>query len=613
MSNDVVIRVRVKEDARDGFAAVGQHAEAEGQKSGEKFTSRFGTVMGRMAQLLSEPLKKAGQQIGEQIGEHGGKNFVTRFSSVMSSSRSKFSELGKTIGEHMSTTLSRSVSDSVTAGVRDSNGRLRDSRGRFISGAGSGGAGGDGDSTRGSRGGKGGDGGKADVDVDVDKQSILSRFADWGKEAAASFKESFTAGLTSFFSGDLISLLVKLLAGAAIAPLIASPLAAAINSAILLALGGGVIALGVVAAFKDPRIKGAADELKDRLGKLFEKFGGPFKGPVANFLEKLNDFITKMTPNFEHLAGVMGPLADRLGSGIIGMLQNMLPGLIDALEGSAPVIKVLADRLPDIGQALGDFFRLIAENGDDAALFFNDLITVITKVIYWTGRLISGLTEFYSMVRRVVKGAVDLFSDLWDAIHNGTDAAKTTFLNFGSYVINVFGRLLTAAIAAFGWVPGLAGKLGAAKASFADARKGINAELAKIKDKTVTIRMRTFGLAGANAAVGVAQQLALMGYASGGIVGQMPSVGQAASGGIRGGLTLVGERGPELMDVAPGSRVYSNGDSQRMAAGAGTEDLAVEVSWAGSSDPLVNGIMEGLRFKIGRKFGGNVQGALGRA
>lgn len=50
--------------------------------------------------------------------------------------------------------------------------------------------------------------------------------------------------------------------------------------------------------------------------------------------------------------------------------------------------------------------------------------------------------------------------------------------------------------------------------------------------------------------------------ASGGIVG-------AAGGGARSGLTLVGEQGPELVRVPYGSRVYSNPDSRRMAAGWG--------------------------------------------
>jgi hypothetical protein len=55
---------------------------------------------------------------------------------------------------------------------------------------------------------------------------------------------------------------------------------------------------------------------------------------------------------------------------------------------------------------------------------------------------------------------------------------------------------------------------------------------------------------------------AITGKASGGIVGA------AASGGIRGSLTWVGEQGPELLDLPAGSRVWSNPDSRRKLAEA---------------------------------------------
>lgn len=60
---------------------------------------------------------------------------------------------------------------------------------------------------------------------------------------------------------------------------------------------------------------------------------------------------------------------------------------------------------------------------------------------------------------------------------------------------------------------------------------------------------------------------AVRGIATGGVAGSQP--GRAASGGIRSNMTWVGEHGPELLSLPPGSRVYSNPDSQRMAAQSG--------------------------------------------
>ncbi|BBC35295.1 hypothetical protein SGFS_065890 [Streptomyces graminofaciens] len=53
-------------------------------------------------------------------------------------------------------------------------------------------------------------------------------------------------------------------------------------------------------------------------------------------------------------------------------------------------------------------------------------------------------------------------------------------------------------------------------------------------------------------------------------------VGAAASGGLRGGLTWVGEHEPELVDLPVGSRVRSGPDSRRIAAAA-----------AGSGQPII--------------------------
>lgn len=590
MANDVIIRVRVKEDTRDGFAALGKHAAAQGEKAGDGFAQHFGVSIEKMTNRIQEPLKKAGTAIGERLGKNTGASFVTNFSQHVTSNQSKFTEIGQRIGGSVGDSISRSVSESTSRGIREGVDRSRGTiyrSGNVTSGSRSSSTT---DHVRGARGGKGGD---ANVDVDVDKQSLLSRLADWGKQGAASFWESFSGGLSNFFSGDLITTLVKGAGILAIAPLIAAPVSAAVSAGILAALGTGAIAAGVVAAFKDPRIAAAGTELKDRLSKLFARFGEPFRGPVANFLEKLNQFVTTMIPNFDHLGKVLAPVADKLGSGIIGMLQNLLPGLIDGIENAAPVVEVLAKRLPDIGQALGDFFREIGENGDDAATFFNDLISVVIKLIDWLGKLIGFFTRLYGGIRDFVSGALK-------AIYN-----------FGQTVLGWFARILDAGVAAFGWLPGIGAKLRTAKAQFADARKDINAELQKIKDRDVKIRIRTFGLAAGNAAVSIAEKLAGLGYASGGIVGQLPQIGQAATGGVRGGLTLVGERGPELADLSPGSRVYSNGDSMRMMAGAGGSDV-LQVEFAGSSDPLVNALFERLQFKIGRRYFGSAQAGFGR-
>ena len=77
--------------------------------------------------------------------------------------------------------------------------------------------------------------------------------------------------------------------------------------------------------------------------------------------------------------------------------------------------------------------------------------------------------------------------------------------------------------------------------------------------------------------------------ATGGIVG---GIGAAASGGVRGSWTWVGEHGPELLPLSPGTHVMSAPDSQRIAAEAmqgasGSAGGALELSVAEGSDSAV--------------------------
>ena len=65
-----------------------------------------------------------------------------------------------------------------------------------------------------------------------------------------------------------------------------------------------------------------------------------------------------------------------------------------------------------------------------------------------------------------------------------------------------------------------------------------------------------------------------------------------SSGGITGsGLSIVGERGPELVRLPTGSRVYSNADSKRMLGGSGGNTINVHVNGrVGASDAEIRDI-----------------------
>lgn len=100
-----------------------------------------------------------------------------------------------------------------------------------------------------------------------------------------------------------------------------------------------------------------------------------------------------------------------------------------------------------------------------------------------------------------------------------------------------------------------------------------------------------------------------IGYASGGIVGH------AASGGMRNGLTVVGEMGPELVRLPQGSQVYPTGVTPGYAnqggggGWGGDVNVVFQSQGQGSFDRFM---LEWVRNTVRVKGGGDVQKAFGK-
>ena len=93
-----------------------------------------------------------------------------------------------------------------------------------------------------------------------------------------------------------------------------------------------------------------------------------------------------------------------------------------------------------------------------------------------------------------------------------------------------------------------------------------------------------------------------------------PHVDYLARGGITGaGLTMINERGPELVKLPSGSQVMTHGDSMRALDGMGGGGrLALDVKVDRTTERgLIDALFGMLRFEIGNRYGGDVQRALG--
>lgn len=469
--------------------------------------------------------KAIGTSFSERISQTIRTTLTEKLSGRLLSAGGPAESVGRSLGDRIGETAATRITEKIS--VRQSL------LSRLMGSSSDGGDGG--------RGGRGGEGGNARVTVDVDKQSLLSRLFSAGKEGAARFADGFRSTVGNLFSGDIVSIIVKALVAGLAGITFAGPLGGAITSAVGLAFGGGAIALGIAGAFKDPRIQKAAKSMLDQVKTLFNEYSSNFRGVVEDFFAPSNrsnggliGVLDQIRPMVQQLGRDLAPVAQHLSDGIIGFLQNAMPPLIRAVTNSRPIIDALADKLPKLGDHVGKFFEKITNGSDDAAVFLKDLIDVFIWLLDVIGTMILGAAHMYAVFRRTLAGIVDAAADAAEAF------AK-----------------------AFGWVPGLGPKLDSAAKKTREFSNKMNNNLNTIdRDLEIKIRFRVLGQSAASAALRTATILASLGYAHGGIVG-------AATGGLHSGLRMVGEHGPELLELPPGTRVNSNADTERIMGGAG--------------------------------------------
>jgi hypothetical protein len=104
----------------------------------------------------------------------------------------------------------------------------------------------------------------------------------------------------------------------------------------------------------------------------------------------------------------------------------------------------------------------------------------------------------------------------------------------------------------------------------------------------------------------------ILGTTWGGGSWSTPNVPFLARGGLASGMALVGERGPELVNLPNGSMVRSTEDSARLlggGGGGGAKYLNLDVHLGGSSVGRI--VVDLVRGEV-RRQGGNVQATLGQ-
>jgi hypothetical protein len=237
---------------------------------------------------------------------------------------------------------------------------------------------------------------------------IADPVADAGKAAGT----SLISGLAEAFktgSAALKGAAAPVLAGVVIA---ATPaIGAAIGAAVLTGVGAAGIGAGIAAAAQDPQVQEAAIGLGESLKEAFAQSASGFTAPLLGAFEILGDAGRQFAAQLN--LSTLAPLVTTLAKGFAGLGQNLLPGLNKALEASKPLLRVLANELPEIGSALSDFFSSISEESDGATMFLASLLRGLEGTIRTAGDVISFLSGIYEWT---VKATAEITGFLEDAL-----------------------------------------------------------------------------------------------------------------------------------------------------------------------------------------------------
>lgn len=210
--------------------------------------------------------------------------------------------------------------------------------------------------------------------------------------------------------------------------------------------------------------------LKDAAGPLIQ----PAITAIGIFEKAADRIIPKLGKMFAQLdsSGAIQALA----TGLVGLVENALPGMMKLVEASGPFLVSLGPGLEELGAGIGFFAEQIALAGPDAQVFFRDLLGFLAGQIAMWGTIIrflskayTGMRNFFTSIPGWVTGAAGAVRGWWDALW----ARGVSVVNWlqalpgriGGFIGGVASNVVARGAAVLGWFQALPGRIGSFLAS----------------------------------------------------------------------------------------------------------------------------------------------------
>lgn len=244
---------------------------------------------------------------------------------------------------------------------------------------------------------------------------------------------------------------------------------AAISSAILLALTGGVLAAGIASAFKDDKLAASFEPLKAKATEAFEDFGKPFIEPLYRAIQTFEELIDDLKPFTDKIGEAVAPLIDKIAPAVADFIKNVMPGLTEAIIAGIPLFETLAEHAPGLGKTLSEFFEKVAEVAPAANEFLDDALQVVGWLIEQFGDWIIKTGILYLAMKNFFRNLKNWGKDFWDWLKGLPGRVSDKFSDMGKAISRAFKSAFNSVADAWnstvgslswsvpGWIPGIGG------------------------------------------------------------------------------------------------------------------------------------------------------------
>lgn len=246
----------------------------------------------------------------------------------------------------------------------------------------------------------------------------------------------------SGFVAQLVGRIGPLVARAPLGP-VGAALGAGILAGALPIIGGGLaagiigagaglgLAGGIALAARDERVKSAASSLKkfigDELGDAAEPLVPAIMASLATVRQQFLPLRQDIQQIFSASSGLLQPLTDGALAGITRIVMG-IKDLVTATDGAGPVFAELGHLAADVGDAIGDVFTQLSDNGDEAAAAIRLLGNVLTGTIRFVGELVDVTSDLLRPMLDIALASANVTSALYgwvpflgDYIKDGRD------------------------------------------------------------------------------------------------------------------------------------------------------------------------------------------------